>query len=124
VGEVLSVLSLPGSGFLGKLGDKYFERKQKEAAEILIEEVAKGSPEPINFTESDADPLIEIIYRFSRATFDSVSISKFGSRNIGLSHAAGSLYGPLSAAWQAPILFIVTLSPHKCWRNRTQAMLN
>jgi hypothetical protein len=36
----------------------------------LIEEVAKGSPEPINFTECEADPLIEIIYRFSKAVAD------------------------------------------------------
>jgi hypothetical protein len=36
----------------------------------LIEEVSKGSPEPINFTESDTDPLIEIIYRFSKAAAD------------------------------------------------------
>jgi len=70
VGYVLSALQVPGSGFFGKLGDKYLERKQSEAAEILIEEVSKGSPEPINFTESDTDPLIEIIYRFSKAAAD------------------------------------------------------
>jgi hypothetical protein len=56
----LSVLRIPGSGFVGKFGDKYLERKRREAAEILIAEVAKGSPEPINFVESDVDPLIEI----------------------------------------------------------------
>src|SRR5258707_11099762 len=55
---------------LRQFGDKYLERKQSEAAEILIEEVSKGSPEPINFTESDTDPLIEIIYRFSKAAAD------------------------------------------------------
>jgi hypothetical protein len=69
-GDVLSALQLPGGGFLGKLGDKYLERKQKEAADILIEEIAKGSPEPINFTEGDIDPLIEITYRFSKAVAD------------------------------------------------------
>jgi hypothetical protein len=62
VGDVLSALQVPGSGFFGKLGDKYLERKQREAAEILIEEVSKGSPEPI--------PLIEIVYRFSKAAAD------------------------------------------------------
>jgi len=36
----------------------------------LIGEIAKGSPEPIDFTESEADPLIEIIYRFSKAVSD------------------------------------------------------
>jgi len=70
VGDVLSALQVPGSGFFGKLGDKYLERKQSEAAEILIDEVSKGSPEPINFTESDTDPLIVIIYRFSKAAAD------------------------------------------------------
>jgi hypothetical protein len=70
VGDVLSAFKLPGGNTLAKLGDRYLERKQKEAAEILIEEVAKGSPEPINFAESEADPLIEIIYRFAKAAAD------------------------------------------------------
>jgi hypothetical protein len=71
VGDVLSDwLKLPVSGFISKLGEKYLERKRKEAAEILIEEVAKGSPEPINFTKADVDPLIEIIYRFLKAAAD------------------------------------------------------
>jgi hypothetical protein len=60
VGDLLNFLQIPGSGFVGKFGDKYFERKRREAAEILIAEVAKGSPEPINFVESDVDPLLEI----------------------------------------------------------------
>jgi hypothetical protein len=68
VGDVLSALSIPGSGVLGKAADKYFARKQKEAADILIEEISKRSPEPTDFT--DTDPLIEVIYRFSRAVAD------------------------------------------------------
>ena len=70
VGDVLSLIQIPGSGFLGKFGDKYLERKQREAADILIAEVAKGSPTPIDFSEADVDPLIEIIYRFSKAAAD------------------------------------------------------
>lgn len=70
VGDILSTLQLPGGGLLGKVGDKYIERKQKEAADIFIEEIAKGSPEPISFTDSETDPLIEIIYRFSKAVSD------------------------------------------------------
>src|SRR5258708_37330281 len=70
IGDVLSALQVPGGGFFGKLGDKYLERKQREATEILTGEVAKGSPEPINFIESDTDPLIEITYRFSKAAAD------------------------------------------------------
>jgi hypothetical protein len=70
VGDVLSALQVPGSGFFGKLGDKYLERKQREAAEILIDEIKKGAPEPINFSDSGADPIIEIIYRFTKAVAD------------------------------------------------------
>jgi hypothetical protein len=70
VGDVLSLLQTPGSGFLGKLGDKYLERKQREAAEILIEEIKKRAIEPVDFAESDIDPLIEIIYRFGKAVAD------------------------------------------------------
>src|ERR1700730_1287808 len=70
VGDVLSVFQVPGAGFLGKLGDKYLERKRKEAAEVLIAEVANGYHGPISFADSDADPLIEIIYRFSKAVAD------------------------------------------------------
>jgi hypothetical protein len=70
VGDVLSVLQVPGSGFLGKLGDKYLERKQTEAAEILIEEMAKGTSDPSSISESDVDPLIEITYRYSKAAAD------------------------------------------------------
>lgn len=69
-GDVLGAFQVPGSGFVGKLGDKYLERKRKEAAEILIEAVTKGSDEPINFTDSETDPIIEIIYRFSKAVAD------------------------------------------------------
>ena len=36
VGDVLSALQVPGSAFFGKLGDKYLERKQREAAEIEV----------------------------------------------------------------------------------------
>jgi hypothetical protein len=41
VGDVLSALQIPGSGIFGKFGEKYLKRKQREAAEILIEEVAR-----------------------------------------------------------------------------------
>lgn len=69
-GDVLSVFQVPGGGFLGKLGDKYLERKQKEAAEILINELRKGSVEPNDISEHEVDPLVEIIYRFSKAVAD------------------------------------------------------
>jgi hypothetical protein len=69
-GDVLSVIQIPGGGFLGKLGDKFLERKRKEAAEILIEEVSNGFHGSIEFEEYDVDPLIEIIHRFSKAVSD------------------------------------------------------
>ncbi|MEH2563460.1 hypothetical protein [Bradyrhizobium sp. AZCC 2289] len=69
-GDVMSKLMIPGGNSLSKLGDAYLQKKRKEAADILIGEIAKGSTEPIDFTESDADPLIEIIYRFSKAVSD------------------------------------------------------
>jgi hypothetical protein len=68
--DVMSKFSIPGGNSLSKFADAYLQRRRKEAADILIEEVAKGSSGPINFTESDADPLIEIIYRFSKAVAD------------------------------------------------------
>jgi hypothetical protein len=69
-GDVMSKLMIPGGNSLSKLGEAYLQKKRKEAADILIEEIGKGSPEPIDFTESDADPLIEIVYRFSKAVSD------------------------------------------------------
>src|SRR5258708_38035495 len=77
IGDVLSALQVPGGGFFGKLGDKYLERKQREAAQILIAEEANGSPEPINFIESDTDPLIEITYRFLKADADGAAPENF-----------------------------------------------
>jgi hypothetical protein len=47
----------------------------------LIEEIAKGSPEPIDFTESDIDPLIEITYRFSKAVGDGAARENLAARS-------------------------------------------
>jgi hypothetical protein len=69
-GDVLSFFKLPGGNTLGGFASLYLQKIRKEAADILIEEVSKGSDEPINFNETDADPLIEIIYRFSKAVAD------------------------------------------------------
>ena len=56
VGDVLSTLQIPGSGIFGKFGEKYLERKQKEAAELLIEEVLQlksGSVVPLDKLAGD-----------------------------------------------------------------------
>ena len=65
-GDVMSAFAIPGGNSLGRFADAYLQKKRKEAADILIEEIQKGSHEPISFTESDADPLIEkssIVFR-------------------------------------------------------------
>ncbi|MGY3452866.1 hypothetical protein [Bradyrhizobium sp. USDA 4353] len=68
--DVMSTFSIPGGNSLGKFADEYLQKRRNEAAEILIEEVARGRSGPIEFSESDADPLIAIIYRFSKAVAD------------------------------------------------------
>ncbi|NPU12053.1 hypothetical protein HL666_14875 [Bradyrhizobium sp. 83002] len=70
VSDLLSLAQVPGGSVLGKLGDRYLEQRRAEAAKILIEELSKGSSEPINFAESDVDPMIEITYRFAKAVAD------------------------------------------------------
>lgn len=67
---MLGAVGIPIGGTLVKIADKWLERKKREASEILIAEIAKGSQGPINFSESDTDPLIEITYRFSKAAAD------------------------------------------------------
>ena len=69
-GDVLSAFQLPGGNTLSLLGQKYLDKKRKEAAEILISEIQNGYHGPIAFEEHDVDPLIEIVYRFSKAVTD------------------------------------------------------
>jgi hypothetical protein len=68
--DVLSAFQLPGGSVLTSLAETYVAKKRKEAAYILIEEVSKGHHGPITFDEHDVDPLIEIIFRFSKAVSD------------------------------------------------------
>jgi len=68
--EVLSAFQLPGGSVLTNLAEAYVDKKRREAANILIEEVSKGYHGPIAFEEHDVDPLIEIIFRFSKAVSD------------------------------------------------------
>ncbi len=69
-GDVMSALQIPGGNSLGRLADAYLQKKRREATNILIEELAKGSPEPPDFTEPNVEPLLGVIYRFSKAVAD------------------------------------------------------
>jgi hypothetical protein len=43
VGDVLSAFQIPGGGFVGKFGDKYLERKQKEPAKMRSRSLSRGA---------------------------------------------------------------------------------
>jgi hypothetical protein len=53
-GDVMSKFSIPGDNSLSKFADAYLQKRRKMAPDILIEEVAEGSIEPINFAEEIA----------------------------------------------------------------------
>jgi hypothetical protein len=66
-GDVLSAFGLPGGNTLVSVAEAYLAKKRKDAAEILIQEIASGRHGPVNFEEEDVEPLIEVILRFSKA---------------------------------------------------------
>lgn len=68
--DILSAFQIPGGGTLAYLGAAYLNKKRQEAANILIEEVAKGSEDGVRFDKHDVDPLIDIVFRFSKAVAD------------------------------------------------------
>ena len=70
--DVLSALpyAVPGGASLAKIVDNYVERRRREAAQLLIEELSSGQRTGIQFDEHDVDPLIEIILCFSKAVDD------------------------------------------------------
>ncbi len=69
--DVLSALHLPGGSSLKLVADRYLAKRRKEAADILISEVSDGGLHGhIPFDAHDVDPLIEIIFRFSKAVSD------------------------------------------------------
>ena len=69
-GDVLSALSIPGGSTLALFATSYLAKKRKEAAEILISEIAAGRHGPVNFDNEDIEPLIDIVLRFSKAVAD------------------------------------------------------
>jgi hypothetical protein len=69
-GDVLSALMIPGASTLGLVAQAFVQKKRREAAGLLIEEISNGFHGKIEFEKFDVDPLIEIIYRFSKAVDD------------------------------------------------------
>ena len=66
-GDLLSALSLPGGNTLAAVAAGFLAKKRREAAEILIAEIASGRHGPVNFEDHDIEPLIDMILRFSKA---------------------------------------------------------
>lgn len=64
---VLEIFHLPGATMAMKIAEAVLDKKRRDTADILIEEIRKGRHGEINFDEHDVDPLIDIILRFSKA---------------------------------------------------------
>jgi hypothetical protein len=63
----MAALGIPGSSTLGFAVSRASERRKRAAIDLLIEEVAKGKTEDIEFTNEDADELVQMLLRFSSA---------------------------------------------------------
>jgi hypothetical protein len=72
-GDVLSKFGIPGGNTLALAG-VWLDERRRAAADVLIDEVSKGHHGAIVFEEHDVDPLIEIIYRFTKAVADGASM--------------------------------------------------
>jgi hypothetical protein len=65
--DLMAALGIPGSSTLGLAVKRALERRRRTAIDLLIEEVAKGKTEGIEFTNEDADELVQMLLRFSSA---------------------------------------------------------
>ena len=74
VGDVLSAFSVPGGNTLAALTNAYCEKRTREATQMFIEEVRNGYHGPIEFTNADVDPMVEVIYRFKKALEDGAAM--------------------------------------------------
>jgi hypothetical protein len=63
----MAALGIPGSSTLGLAVSRASERRKRAAIDLLIEEVAKGKTEDIEFTNEYADELVQMLLRFSSA---------------------------------------------------------
>jgi hypothetical protein len=69
-GDILSAFGPPGGNTLVTLATALVQKKRREAADILIQEISNGHHGHIDFDAHDVDPLIDIVLRFSKAVAD------------------------------------------------------
>ncbi|MGH6833995.1 MAG: hypothetical protein ACREC9_00255 [Methylocella sp.] len=67
VTDVMAALSIPGSATLGLAVSRALQRRKQAAIELLLAEIAKGKREGIEFSNGDADELVQMLLRFSSA---------------------------------------------------------
>ncbi|MGB8901297.1 MAG: hypothetical protein WCC90_19590 [Methylocella sp.] len=67
VADFMAALGIPGSSTLGLAVRKALERRRREAVEVLIAEIEKGKTDDIEFTDDEADELVQMLLRFSSA---------------------------------------------------------
>jgi hypothetical protein len=67
VADFMAALGIPGSSTLGLAVSKALERRRREAVDVLIAEIEKGKKDCIEFTDDEADELVQMLLRFSSA---------------------------------------------------------
>jgi hypothetical protein len=67
VADFMAVLGIPGSSTFGLAVREALERRRREAVEVLIAEIEKGKKDDIEFTDDEADELVQMLLRFSSA---------------------------------------------------------
>ena len=72
-GDLLSLL-VPGGGTFSHISNAVIERRQREGAQALIEELSAGLHGPVVFEELDVEPVVAVSLRISRAIRDGTSM--------------------------------------------------
>ncbi|MEM9106141.1 MAG: hypothetical protein AAGC96_10840 [Pseudomonadota bacterium] len=75
VSETLSGLGMPGGSTVSSMLQDYLDRRSRDAANILIEEISAAAHESAGFLPDEIDPFIEICHRFSKAVEDGTARS-------------------------------------------------
>ena len=65
--ETLSALSLPGSAILERAVHAAYERRLRAARDVLLETIRREGVENFEFSEDDADDLIQMMMRYAKA---------------------------------------------------------
>jgi len=68
--EALAGFGIPGGATFSTLIGAYLEKRRREAITVLIDEFSNGYHGRVEFLPEDADDLIQIIHRFSKAVED------------------------------------------------------